>query len=231
MTTWATLRHVVLATGDLAGDGALLRERWGLGWGFTNPELAAAGVVDDTMPLYGGSYLELVAPLTQHSSLARWLAKVGGRGGYALSVQHPDPAGIKERAHAYGVRVVADLKVMGHPVVQLHPADVGVLLELGGITDPDAWFWDDLGIVPQEEALVDDVLGVEIGVPDPVATAVLWANVLDVPRGPQAVEFGERFVRFVPVAAAPRWHLLLRRAPTGTSLRDETVVGVDVRYI
>jgi hypothetical protein len=215
VTTWATLRHVVLATGDLAGDGALLRERWGLGWGFTNP----------------GSYLELVAPLTRHTSLARWLAKVGGRGGYALSVQHPDPAGIKERAHAYGVRVIADLKVMGHPVVQLHPADVGVLLELGGITDPDAWLWDDLGIVPEVEALIDDVLGVEIGVPDPVATAVLWANVLDVPRGPQAVEFGDRFVRFVPVTAAPRWHLLLRRAPTGTSLRDETVAGVDVRYI
>ena len=33
---------------------------------------------------------------------------------------------------------------MGHPLFQMHPADVGILLELDGVTDPAVWFWDDV---------------------------------------------------------------------------------------
>ena len=33
---------------------------------------------------------------------------------------------------------------MGHDIIQLHPLDVGVLLELDAFLPRDAWFWDDL---------------------------------------------------------------------------------------
>lgn len=232
MTAWAILRQVVMATDDIDGDGKLLRDTLRLGPGFADPELATIGLADDTLPLAGGSYLELVAPLTPDSSVARWLVKMGGRAGYALSVQHPDPLGVRDRALAMGIRVVADLEVMGHPIVQLHPADVGVLLELDGITDQSAWFWDDLGVSAPSDALVDDVLGVRIGTADPAATAQQWSRLLDLPGGPDhSIDLGGRTVWFVPAATNPQWTVLLRRSSHEAQLVESAIAGVRLRYV
>lgn len=234
MAAWATLRQVVLATGDIEGDGALLRARLALGKGFADPELADIGMADDTLPLAGGSYLELVAPLHADSSLHRFLGKRGGRGGYALSVQHPDPVGVRERAAARGVRVVADLDVMGHRVVQLHPADVGVLLESDGIAEPARWFWDGRdGNDPEPGALVVDVVSVTIPVADPGATTAQWSQLLDLPAaGPTSIAMGDRTVHFGRIEDGPRWTVTLRRSP-GAAIADGdgTLAGVDVRYV
>jgi hypothetical protein len=108
---------------------------------------------------------------------------------------------------------------------------MGAQLEVAGITDPAAWFWDELGAAPEPEALVDDVLGVEIGVAEPGLVADRWQKLLEVSRPVgDTLELGERFVRFVPPERAPRWRLLVRRAPTGGELSDEIVAGVDVSY-
>jgi hypothetical protein len=233
MAAWATLRQVVLATGDIEGDGALLRERLALGKGFADPELADIGLSDDTLPLAAGAYLELVGPLGGDSSLHRFLDK-RGPGGYALSVQHPDPVGVRERAAARGVRVVADLDVMGHRVVQLHPADVGVLLELDGIADPARWFWDGRdGNDPEPGALVDDVVSVTIPVADPEATAAQWCELLDLPAtGAAAIAMGGRTVHFGRIEDGPKWTVTLRRAPgAGSGPVDGLLAGVHVRYV
>jgi len=239
MTGWALLRQVVLATGDIAGDAKLLRDHLGLGAGFADPELATIGMSDETMALAGGSYLELVGALTPDVSIARWLAKTGG-GGYALSVQHSDPIAARDRAIARGVRIVADQAVMGHPIVQFHPADVGLLLELDGIADRDAWFWDGMGVDPSPSALVDDVVRVDVGVADPAATVTLWAEILGYPAlSWESIDLGGRVVHFHPLADTPKWTITLRRSAFGGSgqpprspraLRDEDLLGVRFRY-
>jgi hypothetical protein len=230
MTDWALLRQVVLATGDVTGDGKLLREHVGLGAGFADPELATVGMSDDTMALAGGSYLELVGALTPDASIARWLVKRGG-GGYALSVQHSDPLAARDRALEHGVRIVADQPVMGHPIVQFHPADVGLLLEIDGITDRDAWFWDGMGVDPSPHALVEDVVRVDVGVRDPAAAVTLWTTILGFPAlSWESIDLGGRVVHFHPLVDTPKWTVTLRRSALGASLRDEDLLGVRFRY-
>ncbi|WP_433219056.1 hypothetical protein ACQP00_14160 [Dactylosporangium sp. CS-047395] len=230
MTDWALLRQLVLATPDITADGRLLREHYGLGDGFADPELATIGMSDDTMALAGGSYLELVGPLTPDVSIARWLAKYG-QGGYALSVQHSDPLAARDRALSLGVRVVADQLVMGHPIVQFHPADVGLLLELDGIEDRDAWFWDGMGVEPSPHALIDDVVSVEVPARDPEATVKQWSQILGYDAAASdTVDLGGRLVTFRPAAELPQWTVTLLRSERGGNLREESMLGVRFRY-
>ena len=126
-----------------------------------------------------GRYLEFVAPTDAEAAVRRWLAKIGGRGGYVLSVQHPDPDAVKARALASGIRVPIDAEAFGHRIIQLHPQDVGLLLELDGIADRQAWFWDDIDPGPEPDAAVSDIVGVEVPVADPAATTAQWHALLD----------------------------------------------------
>jgi hypothetical protein len=234
MTDWALLRQVVLATDDIEGAGTLIREKFRLGKGFADPELATVGLADDTMALAGGSYLELVAPSSgapMGAALSRWLARTGG-GGYALSVQHSDAVGVRDRAVALGVRLAADQLVMGHPIVQFHPADAGLLLELDGIADPEKWFWDGMGVDPSPDALIDDVVSVEAGVADPAATTSLWTEILGFgPVERHAFDLGGRLVRLVDRADHPQWTITLRRSPAGAELSDGALLGAEFRYV
>jgi hypothetical protein len=203
---WAVLRHLVLATGDAVAESARLAGELRLPPGFGDPELAAIGLTDRNMPVGEQKYLEVVGPLGPGSYLNRWLARVGGQGGYCLSVQVPDVPACKQRAREAGVRLAADQEVLGHPIVQLHPADVGILLELDGIPDRSAWFWDDITPGPQPDALIDDILAVTVGVPDPEAVTALWAGITGLrPAGPARLDFSGCAVDFVP---HPRGQLL-----------------------
>lgn len=233
MADWALLRQVVLATDDIGGAGALVREKFRLGKGFADPELDTVGLADDTMALAGGSYLELVAPsggAPMGAALSRWLAKTGG-GGYALSVQHSDAVAARDRAVALGVRLAADQLVMGHPIVQFHPADAGLLLELDGIADPEKWFWDGMGVDPSPDALIDDVVRVDAGVTDPASTTALWTEILGfAPVERHTFDLGGRLVHLVPRADHPRWAITFRRSALGAALTDGELLGADVRY-
>ncbi|MCO7220127.1 hypothetical protein [Klenkia sp. PcliD-1-E] len=188
-TRWAQLRQVISATSDLEGDSAAARAALGLAPGFPDPVLETVGMADESLPIGaahegpagGGAFLELVGPLREDVPLTRWLTKVGGRGGYGLSIQVDDVAAGVAAATEAGVRVVADQEVYGHRIVQLRPGDLGLLVELDGIADPDVWFWDDVPMTRSSGALVDDVLGVDVGGPDPRARAAVLGAILGVP--------------------------------------------------
>ena len=111
----AELRQVGFATLDHAAAVRTATELLALGPGFGDPLLAERG-----------------------------LAEVGGSSGWVLSTQVPSLDGVKERAAEYGVRVAVETQAMGHDIIQLHPLDAGVLLELDVFLPRDAWFWDDL---------------------------------------------------------------------------------------
>jgi hypothetical protein len=229
--SWAKLRQVVIGTTDHVGDVAAVREAFGLGAGFADPEVAHMSLVDATLPVAPGRYLEFVAPTDDTISFAKWLSKIGGRGGYVLSVQHPDPAAVKARAEARGIRVPIDVEAFGKPVIQVHPKDVGLLLEVDGITDPSVWFWDDIDPGPEPGAGVDDIIAVEVPVDDPVAMTSLWHELLDLgePANPSEVDLGGITVRFVPGGPSHEWTVILRRA--NDRAVDPGLPGVTFRLV
>ena len=203
---WAVLRHLVLAAEDALAASAGLAGALRLPAGFGDPELAAIGLIDRNLPVGGQKYLEVVGPLGPGSYINRWLRRVGGQGGYCLSVQVPDGPACRQRALDRGVRLAADQVVLGHPIIQLHPADTGVLLELDGIPDQERWFWDDITPGPRPDALIDDITAVTVGVPDPEATAALWADIIGLElAAPARLDFSGCAIEF---AGHPRGQLL-----------------------
>jgi hypothetical protein len=195
---WAILRQLVLATDDALGAAARIAQQLRLPTGFADPMLAGIGLADAAMPVGPVQFLEVVGPLDASSYINRWLRKVGGAGGYCLSVQVPDAPGCKARAEALGVRLAADEVLMGHPLIQLHPADVGILLELDGVSDPTTWFWDDVTPGPAADALIDSIVSVTVGAPDPSATAAQWAHIIGLElAAPTALDFSGCLVDFV----------------------------------
>lgn len=231
VTGWAILRQVVIATTRHDADLAAVRSAFGLGAGFADPELAKISLVDATLPVSRMRYLEVVGTTDDSGSVGRWLAKIGGRGGFVLSVQHPDPDGVRDRARALGVRVPIDELAFGRTVLQLHPKDVGLVLEVDGIPEPDEWFWDDIDPGPEPTAAIDEILGVEVPVADPVAMNGLWHRLLDLgePRDRDSIDLGGAYVRFVPGGPSADWTVVVRTASVDAA--DPALPGITFRLI
>ena len=167
---WAELRQVGFATLDHEAAVRAATELLALGPGFDDPLLAAVHLADFTAPVGPGTYIEVLAPTTPDHSVARWLGRVGGSSGWVLSTQVPSLAGVKERAASRGVRVAVETQAMGHDIVQLHPLDVGVLLELDAFLPRDAWFWDDMPAAKTAHAArttkADNIVAVDVHATD-----------------------------------------------------------------
>jgi hypothetical protein len=217
--TFPILRQVVLGAEDAAVTGKQLRETFGLAPGFADPLLDDIGMADETIRVGSEAHLEVVAPLRADVSIANWLRKGGGGGGYALSIQVPLVQPYVDRALAEGVRLAADLEAYGRRIVQLHPGDMGLLIELDEIADPAVWFWDDIPRVEPPAPLVDDVLAVTVAHPDPAAQAARWGAVFDADTSGGTLTLGTRTVRFTE---GPR------RALTGVRLRAVGTPGEPV---
>lgn len=217
--SWAKLRQVVIATTEHARDLETVQRAFGLGTGFGDPELKNWALLDATMPVSDERYLEFVGPENDTTPVSAWLAKIGGRGGYVLSVQHPDLDAVRARARELGVGIPVDIEVMGKCIVQLHPKDVGVLLEVDGIDDPQEWFWDDINPGPEPDAGVSDILGVEVKVADPSAMTALWHELLGLgdPVVEHEVQLGGAYVRFTEGGPSADWTVLLRTADARTA--------------
>ena len=84
---------MVIGARDLDKTGQQLREALNLAPGFTDPLLEDIGLADETLAVGPQAFLEIVAPLDETVSLARWIRK-GGRGGRLCTL---DP-GFEHRA-------------------------------------------------------------------------------------------------------------------------------------
>jgi hypothetical protein len=213
---WAELRQVGFAALDHAAAVRTATDLLALGPGFGDPLLAAMGLADFTAPVGPDTYVEVLAPTTPDHSVARWLRRVGGASGWVLSTQVPSLDGVRERAEAHGVRVAVETEAMGHRIIQLHPLDVGVLLELDEFLPRESWFWDELPGAKAAHAArtskADDIVAVDVAVDaasDPGAPAAMartWAAIIGItpPCSPTVsadgatLAFGRRTIRFVP---------------------------------
>lgn len=173
------------------------REVLGLPPGFPDPELANWGMVNEVLNL-GRTYLEFLAPSGPSSPLHRFLAR--GEGGYVVAVRVPDTDALVERASERGVRVVHRQEFHGAEIVQLHPADLGVMLEADILPEGRHWHYDTWD-VPEHpsDAPAGDLLAVDVAVDAPEEKAALWAFLLDAPPASStSVQVGSGVVRFVP---------------------------------
>jgi hypothetical protein len=216
-TQWAELRQIGFATLDHEAAVRAATELLALGPGFDDPLLAAVHLADFTAPVGPDTYIEMLAPTTPDHSVARWLGRVGGSSGWVLSTQVPSLAGVKERAASRGVRVAVETQAMGHDIIQLHPLDVGVLLELDAFLPRDAWFWDDMPAARVAHAArttkADDIVAVDIAVDPspsalrgPAAMAATWAAIIGIDppvatADGATIAFGRRTIRFVPATS------------------------------
>ena len=124
-----------------------------------------------------------------------------------------------------------DELAFGKTVLQLHPKDVGLVLEVDGIADPREWFWDDINPGPEPDAAIDEILGVEVPVADPAAMTLLWHRLLDLgePAVADEVEMGGAFVRFVPGGPSADWTVVLRTA--SSAAQDPGLSGINFRLV
>jgi hypothetical protein len=208
-TRWAELRQVGLAALDHAAAVRAATELLELGPGFGDPMLAAWHLADFTAPIGPDTYLEILAPTTPDHSIARWLGRVGGASGWVLATQVPSLDGVAERATEHGVRIAVQTQAMGRNIVQLHPLDVGVLLELDEFLPRDGWFWDDLETARAAQASrgtkVDNIVAVDVATRDPAAMAATWAAIIGLEPPARTADgaeiaFSSRTIRFVPAA-------------------------------
>jgi hypothetical protein len=208
-TQWAELRQVGLATLDHEAAVRAATDLLELGPGFDDPLLAAWHLADFTAPIGPDTYLEILAPTTPGHSMTRWLGRAGGAAGWVLSTQVPSLEGVAERAAGHGVRIAVQTQAMGHNIVQFHPLDVGVLLELDEFLPRGAWFWDDLETARAAQASrtakVDNIVAVDVAAHDPAAMAATWAALIGIEPPTQtadgaAIAFSSRTIRFVPAA-------------------------------
>ena len=174
----ARLRHIVLATDDLAGDVARARTGLGLAAGIRDAEAMRAFDLEHEVLVLGSSYLEILAPLGNRPELpgAKFLAR-GGPGGYMLDLQVPDLEEVLARAGRLGLAPVLREEYRGNQICQLHPRDFGTLLEVDQIVGPKDWHWDEE--FPASARGYDRALPVAavIAVPDPAPMAERWAEV------------------------------------------------------
>ena len=209
MTTgaWARLRQVCFATLDHEGGVRQATELLGLGPGFDDPLLAEWNLADFTAPVGPDTYVEVLAPTVPDSPVAKWLHRVGGSAGWVLSTQVPSLSGVRERAAAHGVRIAVEVTALGRDIVQLHPKDAGITLELDALLPRDAWFWDDMPAAQTAHAArttkVDDIVAVDIAADDPARLASVWAAIVGIdPPVASAdgaeLKFGHVAIRFVP---------------------------------
>jgi catechol 2,3-dioxygenase-like lactoylglutathione lyase family enzyme len=174
----ARLRHIVLATDDLAASVAAARQGLGLAPGIVDAEAMRSFDLEHEVLVLGSAYLEILAPLGNRPELpgARFLAR-GGPGGYMLDIQVADLAEVLTRAAALGLTPVVRDDYRGNLISQWHPRDFGTLLEIDQIRDGRDWHWDGEFTAEQRAAERAVPIRAQLAVPDPALMADRWAAV------------------------------------------------------
>lgn len=175
---------------------------------FHDPGVAEFGLRNALMPI-GDQFLEVVCPVREDATAARYLARRGGDGGYMVILQTDALARDRARLDALGVRVVWSITLPDIATLHLHPKDLpGAITSLDEPRPPESWRWGGPSWRDHVRAgRVSAIRGVRIQSAEPQALARRWGEVLDRPveaQGPGArvvLDHGHR-IDFVPLQDA-----------------------------
>ena len=99
------LRQVAFMAREIAPGAEQLEAVVGLKVGFRDPGVGYFGLANVVMPV-GGEFLEVLEPIRDDASGARYLARRGGDAGYMVILQVADAEAERARALGLGARVV-----------------------------------------------------------------------------------------------------------------------------
>ena len=174
-------------------------------------------------------------PRRRRPSVAKWLAKIGGRGGYVLSVQHPDPDAVRARALARGVRVPIDTTAFGQAGDPAAPAGRRTAARDGRrspMPPPGSGTTSIPGPEPGALRRRDRRRRGAGGRSGGDERAVARTARPRLRRPPDTIDLGGIPVRFVPGGPSADWTVLLRRAADGGERAGEpTLPGITFRLV
>jgi len=218
------LRQIAFMAHHIAPVAEQLEQVFGLKVGFRDPAVEVFGLKNVVMPV-GGEFLEVLEPIRDDASGARYLARRGGDAGYMVILQDDDALAHRTRLEAQGVRAIATSRGVRYVYTHFHPADcAGVLLSIDSVEGDAVWRqpmsdWPPAG-PDWREFESETSLGISsvtIQARDPLAAAERWSMLLDrrANRVGRALEFtlDPGLIRFV----------------TATDQYGAGVVGMDVR--
>src|SRR5262245_31647037 len=135
------LRQVALVAKELEPVVDDLCAVLGVDVSFRDPGVEVYGLRNAVMPI-GDTFLEVVSPVRDDATAARYLERRGGDGGYMVMVQSDDLDADCERLDKLGVRIVWGIDLDDIRGRHLHPRDVGgAILSLDTPVPASAWRW------------------------------------------------------------------------------------------
>ncbi|HXV01426.1 MAG TPA: VOC family protein [Caulobacteraceae bacterium] len=185
------LRQIALATSDLDAVTKTLGDVFGLKVAFRDPHIIHYGLKNAVAPA-GAAFIEVLQPVRDDASAARFLERRGGDAGYMLIFQSPDAPAERARVAMLGVRVVDEIERPDYRASHFHPGDFGGVLSsideqrtVSDYLEPQGDWWPagrDWREAQGEE--VRDLTAVTLASPDPAALAERWAELLNAPLDP-----------------------------------------------
>ena len=235
------LRQIALASRDLDGVTGALEIVFGLKVAFNDPHIKHYGLRNAVLSA-GTGFLEVVEPLVETASAARFLNRRGGDAGYMLILQVADAEAERARIAALGVRVVDDIDQPGYRCTHFHPGDFGGVLTSVDQqrTEPDllAPYGDWMPAGPDWRAArtetVLDMTAVTLTTPEPAVLARRWSELLGRPLSvsdPLRLPLDQGGVRFAvaePGAGVSVSVIELRVAEPAAALARAGAAGLDV---
>lgn len=199
------LRQLVLCARDIDSATNKICEELDTYVTFRDPSLKGFGLQNVLLPV-GGSFLEIVSPITKNVTADRYLNKYGD-GGYMMLIQLNDAKEFNKVANKVknnNIRVIHrggrsfDMKdkVLGANKdkygvtepgiagIHLHPHDVGCITEVTNMIPSDQWLWAGTKWDTYNERLkvqksrIVGFGGVTIAVDDPAEKCKVWRELL-----------------------------------------------------
>ncbi len=180
------LRQVAFMAHKTAPIAEQLETVFGLHVGFRDPGVGYFGLANVVMPV-GGEFLEVLEPIRDDASGARYLARRGGDAGYMVILQDDDALAHRERLQAKGVRVIAASRSDPYRYTHFHPGDcAGVLLSIDSVEGDAGWReakseWPPAGPEWRRHESVGSlgISAVTIQSRDPLGACRRWCELLD----------------------------------------------------
>jgi methylmalonyl-CoA/ethylmalonyl-CoA epimerase len=131
------IQHVALAVADMDAALAFYRETWGLE--VSRREIVERDQVEEAMLPLGDSFLQLIAPTSDDSTVARFLER-RGEGVHHIAYEVDDIGATLDGLRAAGAALIDEQPRSGgggHMVAFVHPkGNHGVLVELIQTANP-----------------------------------------------------------------------------------------------
>lgn len=184
-TDYVRLRQICLATTDIEQAEQELSQILGLSVCHRS-QLENFGL-ENIMFAVNGTFIEVVAPVVENTTVHRFLAKNQNRGGYMAIFDCRDVAKHKSLAHAAGIDPIFERYNEQADLLQLNPKQTGATMmefdhHYGGDDRLGRYEWaGDHWQDHLSTAVASDVLGIEFCSPIAAKRAALWATLCDKP--------------------------------------------------